>query len=116
MQILALCFGAAWLYSLVTLIYFPLKIAAMRRRSEDVWVFLSRRRLLLSAAAYLLAAPVLLFLAEAGAVAGVSGGGGGTSGTLDFLIPVGWGCLWVLLAAAAAALIAAFWRPQPTRE
>ena len=109
----ALCFLAAWLYSVCSLVYIPIKIAVMKRKSQDVWTFLSRGRLLLSAIAYLAAAPFLGFLAIAIAGGGVSGSH--ATGIPDSVETIAWVLCWLFLAAAAVALILAFIRPRPDR-
>lgn len=109
MQFLAVSFLAAWLYSMGSLVYFPIKLVAMRRRAADVWTFFTRRRLLLSALAYFMAAPFLGFLAIAASAGGVSGSN--ASGVPDSIETLGWALCFMFLAAAVLSLLFAFLRP-----
>ncbi|MGH8781295.1 hypothetical protein [Paraburkholderia sp.] len=111
MQLIALCFLGVWLYSVFSMAYLPIKVAAMKRNSQDIWAFLSRRRLLLSALAYLVAAPLLGLLVTMASVAGASGGNG-SPGISDSVETAAWALSFVFLAAAAVALVLAFNRPK----
>ncbi|MDT8837654.1 hypothetical protein [Paraburkholderia fungorum] len=108
-QFAALGFLAAWIYSIASLIYIPLKIAIMRRKSRDIWTFLSRRRLLLSALAYLVAAPFLGLLALCVSAGGV--GGSHAMGISDPVETAAWAMCWIFLGASAVALVLALIRP-----
>jgi hypothetical protein len=114
MQLIALCFLGAWLYSVWSLVYIPIKIVVMRRKSKDIWSFLSRRRLLLSAMTYLIAAPLLGCLALAISAGGTSGSN--ASGVPDSVEAAAWVVCSVFLAAAVAALILAVIRPRFSAE
>lgn len=113
MQLIALCFLGVWLYSVVSLVYIPIKVAAMKRNAQDVWAFLSRRRLLLLTLIYLLAAPFLGLLVTIAGVAGVSGGNV-SHGIPESVETVAWALSFVFLAAAAIASVLAFNRPKPS--
>jgi cation transporter-like permease len=112
MQLIALCFVGVWLYSVWSLVYIPIKIVGMKRRSQDVWTFLSRSRLLLSALAYLASAPFLGLLAMAISSGGV--GGSHASGVPNSVETAAWVVCWVFVAAAVVALFLAFTRQRPT--
>ena len=111
MQAIALCYLGIWFYSIGSLVYIPFKIAGMKRKSQDVWTFLSRRRLLLSALAYLASAPFLGVVAMAIAAGGVSGSN--ASGVPGVVETIAWGICFVFLAAAVIALLFVFIRPRP---
>ena len=110
MQLLALMFLAAWLYSLASFIYFPLKFISLKRRSASIWTFFTRSRLLLSALAYVMAAPFFSFVLIAIAAGGVSGSN--ASGIPDSLENFGWGICAMFVACAVLSLLFAFLRPS----
>jgi hypothetical protein len=111
MQVIALCFLTAWLYSLFALAYIPIRVVIMKCNSGDVWTFLSRRRLLFTALANLVAAPFLGLFVLVVSAAGVSGGGVST-GIPDAVETTAWAFSFVFLAAATVALALVFIRPK----
>lgn len=105
-----MCFAGAWLYSVWSLAYFPIKVVVMKLKSQDVWTFLSRRRLALTAIAWLVAAPLPGFMVIALSGAGASGSH--AVGASDSIETVAWACFALFLIAAASALAVAFIRPR----
>ena len=116
----ALCVLGIWLYALATVIYFPIRIAVIKHRSEDIWGFLTCRRLVRSTVAYIISAPLLICFAGMvfvlGGAAKASGPGGYTSDSdVDLLLLLGWIFLGVFLVAAVATVLALFMRPRLLR-
>lgn len=116
MQILALSYFGVWVYSICTLIYYPIRVVIVRSGSGDIWAFFSRKRLILAAVLYFVASPFLWLVGTLGGVAGVSGGGGGDYRTADTIATVGHFVLWVLLAAALVSALLAFNHPRSSRS
>lgn len=105
---------AAWIYSVFSLIYFPVKIFILKRKKKDVWQFLSRPRLLLSAFAYFVSAPLVGLLGFL--VSAASSSGSHAVGMSDADEAVAWGLCAVFLAEATIALVLVFVRPKPPKQ
>lgn len=110
MEIIGLLLLGMWIYSVCSLVYFPIKIFKLRRKKKELWLFLSRKRLLLSALAYLVSAPFVGLLGLAVAAAGVSGSH--AVGVSDDFEGFAYGVGAVLLAMAVVALALVFARPK----
>ncbi|MCI1025737.1 hypothetical protein HWD96_26335 [Pseudomonas putida] len=98
-----------WLYAIGSLATLPCKIVGMKRRSEDIRTFLTRRRLLFLGVLYLITAPLVGLLIIGISAAGVSGSD--ASGVSDTFVFFGWLNLWTFLVAGCVALVGAcLWR------
>ncbi|HYQ51768.1 MAG TPA: hypothetical protein VES70_15260 [Pseudomonas sp.] len=109
MNFVAIVFLGMWLYAIGSLVTLPCKIAGMKRRSEDIRTFLTRRRLLFLGGLYLITAPLLGLVIFAVIGAGISGSN--ASGVSDTLVVLGWLNLGTFLVAGCWALAGAcLWR------
>ncbi|MFJ4111883.1 hypothetical protein [Pseudomonas sp. NPDC089758] len=88
------------LYAIGSLATLPCKIVRMKRRTEDLRAFLTRRRLLFLGVLYLITAPLVGML-----IAGI--GGSDASGLSDTFVFFGWLNLWTFLVAGCFALVGA---------
>jgi len=109
MEFVAIVFLGMWLYAIGSLVILPYKIVGMKRRSEDIRTFLTRRRLLFLGGLYLITAPLAGLV-----IFGISGagiGGSNASGVSDTLVVLGWLNLGTFLVAGCFALGGAcLWR------
>ena len=109
MEFVAIVFLGMWLYAIGSLVILPYKIVGMKRRSEDIRTFLTRRRLLFLGGLYLITAPLVGLFIIAISAAGISGSN--ASGVSDTLVVFGWLNLWTFLVASCFALGGAYlWR------
>ncbi|MFJ2982593.1 MULTISPECIES: hypothetical protein [unclassified Pseudomonas] len=94
-----------WLYAIGSLATLPCKIVRMKRRSEDLRTFLTRRRLLFLGVLYLITAPLVGMLIIGITAAGI--GGSDASGVSDTFVFFGWLNLWTFMVAGCFALVGA---------
>ena len=100
---------AMWLYAIGSLVTLPCKIFGVKRRSQTIRAFLTRRRLLLLDGLYLIAAPLIGLVILGINGAGISGSN--ASSVSDTLVVLGWLNLWTFTVVGCYALSGAYlWR------